>query len=810
MKITQNTKEDSLDFTFKKKTAPSLRIKPDDAGNAVIEINGTILDPSITGASPITFYASSTHYNKKQLVVKDGELYRSLIDDNIGHDPVTDKVNWVRLEHIIEYSNTLPKATENSVTFVEINEQLYYKTVVKDEYVYKAISSGEHSGGIADVQVDGESVVTDDVARISLPIKTWSAAHVYMRHDLVTFGGHVFESQEDNNKGRSPIETREWRDFDKVLVHVETIPEATADSPYFLEYTGNLYYKVESTKSKFIEYEYKVIPTISAGLYLELWNEAKVYAIQDYVFKDGKIYLSLTDNNKGNFPPDKTDSEYWHIVTTSIVKVAAEEASSPEYEFDSHVLYEIWDQQTYTNAQLLSFSGEAEKAGWTITRDGVINNNIGVYWLYSIIPSHWTEVQNLLEPDINGDLAVAYNKHGNLVCRYKEPFVDVYTYSINIYDNVKGLIKLTDSESVSYQPYVVTTDKHITPHENEPHVLIPELTTAEVSNLAQAYLSGRPAYITDSKHTFRAAVIFANQEFAGQTRSAEFISILYTENTLINYINIDNFVSYKIVELDPKVVEVSAVSGYLPIDTLTDKTIIKYHSPATNDYLFMTLEADTPASLIYSCTQYKITINKTNSTYTITENSSTESPVFEVEASYIGLPSGTGESKFYRYPDLSYNLISQIFYLLKSKEVVIRVGDEIYKIYSFQEGQYGEYILTLSCYNEHIDDIMFIIYTSSQLNTAVELRPMHDVVFTRYESSDGQQTGTLPDKYIDLYKHGNTPTNFVVRFFQGSEYAPKISNLKYEYREDNRYYYENKEFACEITWDSCYYIIVKK
>lgn len=90
---------------------------------------------------PINYWKATRGYIINDLVIFEGELYKSLTNQNVGHNPSSDSTNWLRLQHVIEYKDTLPQASEKSVTFVEVNGQLYYKTNTSNSngYEYKSI-----------------------------------------------------------------------------------------------------------------------------------------------------------------------------------------------------------------------------------------------------------------------------------------------------------------------------------------------------------------------------------------------------------------------------------------------------------------------------------------------------------------------------------------------------------------------------------------------------------------------------------------------------------------------------------------------
>lgn len=120
---------------------------------------------------PINYWNVTRGYIINDLVIFEGELYKSLTNQNVGHNPSSDSTNWLRLQHVIEYKDTLPQASEKSVTFVEVNGQLYYKTNTANSngYEYKPITSGSPtppSDGITDVWVDNKSVVVNRMAII--------------------------------------------------------------------------------------------------------------------------------------------------------------------------------------------------------------------------------------------------------------------------------------------------------------------------------------------------------------------------------------------------------------------------------------------------------------------------------------------------------------------------------------------------------------------------------------------------------------------------------------------------------------------
>ena len=130
-------------------------------------------------SNPINYWNATKGYIINDLVIFEGELYKSLTNQNVGHNPLENSY-WLRLQHVIEYKDTLPQASEKSVTFVEVNGQLYYKTSTANSngYEYKPITSGSPtppSDGITDVWVDNKSVVVNRMAIINSAVKVFEA-----------------------------------------------------------------------------------------------------------------------------------------------------------------------------------------------------------------------------------------------------------------------------------------------------------------------------------------------------------------------------------------------------------------------------------------------------------------------------------------------------------------------------------------------------------------------------------------------------------------------------------------------------------
>lgn len=699
-------------------------------------------------APAIIFWKDSTTFKQNDLAIYMGDIYKSLLNGNINHNPTTDKTYWVKLEHIIEYKDSLPTADEKSVTFVEVNGQLYYKTNTSNSngYEYKPITSGSptpHSDGITDVWVDNKSVVVNKMAIINSAVKVYSATTLYEKNDMVGYQGQIFKSLIEDNYGNNPFDTTKWRDVSKEYYNEDALLEATIDSPSLIEYRGDLYYKVVEKSEKYISYSYKKIETGGGS-------------------------------------------------SAAFTKVNREDIS--KYSFQPDTLYVIVDIRTYTNKERYDLTSEAEDAGWDINEAGVTNPNSHIAWNYGEVPNHWETLRPLLETSYNGDLSTANDKNGNLVCKYQEEWQDSSYYSFAIYNN--GLIEIPEYNSRLNTPYILETSDTIDARSREGFWFeIYELSGTDFINLFNACNECRLAYIYDS-YKDTCLIPIGAKEINGVK-----ILTLLQNDCIVNYRKEGTEIEYDIIDLNRRYIDLTDASGELEIDstTLTDNTVIRYVDAVESKAYYLTKSAESTYFVNFSCNEYEFQVNKFSGEYEI---SKIQHPITHViQATLLSLE--TDSRGVVKYPSMGTTLIQEILDNVDKKSVVIKADDTCYKIIYTKGKDVTDATIVLEYYEPEINDNVLINLVITDGIATPIATPVHSllITFTEHETS-----GYLPIGLRTLFKHNENYKDTVFYYKQGS--GPyKISKLTLEFIQDNKATYTNREFYCEVDIDTFEYSI---
>jgi len=288
-------------------------------------------------------YQSKIVFQEGEIVEQDGNLFRSVIDNNQNAPSLTDSTYWRQLpldnkwcqtalylvNSIVEYNGNLfkcylqndnhpPTRVYPDLYWEEVPVTLNYHqttnymtgdTVEYDGYLYRS-TIDNNKGSIPGIGNSDWSVVV-----ISLD---WYTGIVYAVDTLVSYGGFTFKSLQGSNAGNIPTLAGDDAWWVIIPAGINWYANAIFSENDHVEYQGYMF------RSLIVGDNRNNTPTVPDGDAnwervftkgdpgeINVWSSTGDYGLDQLVTYDGLFYISLQSNNVDKQPD--TETSWWAV-----------------------------------------------------------------------------------------------------------------------------------------------------------------------------------------------------------------------------------------------------------------------------------------------------------------------------------------------------------------------------------------------------------------------------------------------------------------------------------------------------------------
>lgn len=216
---------------------------------------------------------SSAEYNYQSVVVWEDELYISLKDNNIGHQPSLENTEY--WSTIVEYENITTVWNAEPTDKMVPSEKLVKDTL--DSKVDDVQIINEWSSEPQEDKIPSEKLVSDTVARVQSEIDDLVDSVVENKREITTLKARV----DGHDTKLNDIKTWQTAVDQRITV-------------------------IEGELSNKTPVELAIFP----------WSETRTYGMDSTVIYNSILYISIAENNTGNNPEETIDT-FWTEISGS-------------------------------------------------------------------------------------------------------------------------------------------------------------------------------------------------------------------------------------------------------------------------------------------------------------------------------------------------------------------------------------------------------------------------------------------------------------------------------------------------------------
>jgi hypothetical protein len=330
------------------------------------------------GLYPEGIWSNATNYKKDSIVVYNGEVFRSLVDNNKNSVPDKNAQNWEKFV---------------SKGYTHKGEYQVATSYTNDDIVFYSGSTWRCISETTEAP-DTTSSSWELVAGGIVVRGKWSNASNYQKNDIVEHAGSTWRSNSVNVTSEPSLNNTDWELVSGGIVAKgewqDSIEYDINDIVAYSSSTWRAKVKTTSKPSKSnVDWE-----LLSGGLSIKGdWDKNISYKLNDLVYHKGSSYLNNQDVNLGN-EPSITDST-WSVLGKRGLYHRGAWSNATQYYAGDAVSYhgESWyalsDSLNITPAEgltwtLLSSKGTIFKGQWVLTSeykvDDLVTHN-GSMWI---------------------------------------------------------------------------------------------------------------------------------------------------------------------------------------------------------------------------------------------------------------------------------------------------------------------------------------------------------------------------------------------------------------------------------------------